>query len=809
MKRPLLAVCLTITCVIALWYRFYPPPLSEHVPEGTAECMIYGRIERKENRSYYGKEQLILYLTDYTVFSEKNSNYFSSSAQLSVQEQSAKQEITQPRDLTCRTWQKNGRTGKKVVCYVNIGPEKTAQETQKEEASQKEEVSQKEEASQKTGSFILLRGKPEDFNRPGNPGEFDSRLYYASQGIDFCVKNGEVLWESDSYSAFRETLWELRRTLEKKIDSALGAEAASVMKTMLLGNRQELDKEIKALYQAGGIAHILAISGLHISLIGMGFYRLLRKGSLPIWFSALTAGMCIWVYGIFTGAGVSAKRAVGMFLIRMLAEILGRGYDMLTALGVLLLFLVLQQPLYLYHSGFLLSFSALFGIGLLLPALNGKGRKPKRYSQGLSKWLWTAGENVRQNFLSSLSVTAATLPVSCWYFYEFPIYGVLLNLLVLPLMPAVMYLGFCILLMPEGIRMSLPAFLLEWLLNLFAWLCHKSLQLPGQTFVRGRPEIWQMILYVALLLAAVWRKAGHGGKWKKWLLLIGAIFLLCFKPRGSVEITFLDVGQGDSICIQTDSGSAYLVDCGSSSRSDVGKNVVASFLKYKGISYLNAVIITHPDTDHCNGLEGLLTAGYEGRIGVLFLPAVDEECKNENYLALEQMAATYGIAVGYLAKGMTWQDGQMTFTCLHPQKDAENAEEPDDGFYADSNAYSVVLHVKTGDFSALLTGDVEGEGEIQLTQTLQEEGIKEIALLKVAHHGSKYSTTEAFLESLDVGVAVISCGEGNWYGHPHAETLERLLKEGAVIWSTPKQGAITLRIKRNGRITLESVRQTN
>lgn len=790
MKRPLLAVCLAVTCVIALWYWVYPPSLPEYVPEGTEEWMIYGRIVQKENRSYYGKEQLILYLTDYAVFSEKNSNYSLNSAQFSVQEQSADQKILQ-----------NG----KIMCYVNL-EENAAQETQK------------------IGSFILLRGKPEDFNRSDNPGEFDSRLYYASLGINFCIKNGEVLWESGSYNAFREKLWQVRCALERKIDGVMEEKTASVLKTILLGDGQGMDKEIKSLYQAGGIAHILAISGLHISLIGMGLYHLLRKVSLPIWFSALTAGACICVYGIFTGAGVSAKRAIGMFLIRMLAEILGRGYDMLTALGVLLLFLTLQQPFYLYHSGFLLSFSALFGIGRLLPALQGGKQKSKRYREGVSKWFWMEKEKVRQNFFSSLSVTAATLPVSCWYFYEFPIYGVFLNLLVLPLLPVVMYLGFCILLLPDGVWLSLAAFLLEWILNLFEWLCRKSLQLPCQTFVRGRPEGWQVVLYVALLLAAVRRRRVPERR-SRLVLVIAAIFLFCVKLPGSGEITFLDVGQGDGICIQTDSGNAYLVDCGSSSRSDVGKNVVASFLKYKGISYVTAVIITHPDADHCNGLEGLLTAGYEGRIGALLLPYVGEENKNENYLALEQMAAEYDILVGYLSKGMTWQDGQMTFRCLHPQKSAENegvvnsdsgavgvgadGSEADNSFYADSNAYSIVLHIESGDFSVLLTGDIEGEGEIQLTKALQEEGIEKINILKVAHHGSKYSTSMEFLESVDVELAIISCGEDNRYGHPHKETLERLTKEGAAVWTTSQYGAIIVRIKRNGSITLENGRKSN
>ncbi len=749
MKRPLFAVCLVITCVIALYYWLYPPSLPDKVPAEAAEIIIYGRIDRKENRNSYGKEQFILYLSDVFIYDsmpmdlEKNQFLFGQN---------------QSKEL----W-KTSITNQ-ILCYT---------------ASTDREP--------KMGSFVLVRGKPEDFHRATNPGGFDSRLYYATLGIDFAVKEGELLWESEEYSHFRETLWKLRTYWCRRLEQVLGETSASVMKTMLLGDKTSLDKDIKSLYQDGGISHILAISGMHISMIGMGLYRLLRKIGVPIWLSAVFGGFCILAYGMLTGAGVSGGRAVGMFLIRMLAEVLGRGYDTLTALGVLLLWMVCQQPLYLYHSGFLLSFSAIFAIGCLGPALE-QGRKQKRrYREGMEKKLHLLKENTRKNFMTGAVVTLATLPITFWYFYEVPLYGVLLNLLVLPLIPAVMYLGMSVLLLPEGIWLRLFAVPLELLLYMIQWLCRGSLLIPGGNFIRGRPRVWQMALYVAILVGIVLGRKKLK-RWCRFCLLGVALLILCLKWENGSELTFLDVGQGDCIVIQAERGRACLVDCGSSSEGDVGKYMVAPFLKYEGITYLEAVIITHPDEDHCNGLESLLKEGYGGRIGRLLLPAVAEGSGDEACRELAALAGNYGIPVGYLSAGMVWTAGEMQFSCLHPR----NAETTEKGTYEVVNSDSIVLYVSRGGFSALLTGDVEETGEKQLTEVLKRNGIYAVTVLKVAHHGSRYSTREAFLAALDVRIAVISCGRDNRYGHPHEELLERLTEEGAVILTTPERGAVEI-----------------
>jgi len=585
------------------------------------------------------------------------------------------------------------------------------------------------------------------------------------------------------------------------------------MKTMLLGEKGTLDEEIKGLYQRNGIAHILAISGLHISMIGMGLYQLLRKTGLKIKLSAMLASVIIVLYGMMTGFAVSAIRAIAMFLLQMLAQILGRTYDRITALAVAAVLVLVEQPLYIYHSGFQFSFLCVLGISLILPVL-GNVRKGKKLLEGIA-------------------MMAVTLPVYLGVFYQIPVYSMFLNFIVLPMMS---------ILMGAGIVMILAAFLWTPLAIPAAWLITGILmvyeklalfteRLPYHYWTPGCPAKWQMAVYVAVLivvaaLGRTKRKAvlyqkdcihkdciHRRGKCEKWIstygipvgicwgfLLLGAVILI-WRFRPELQVTFLDVGQGDCIFLQTEDGTSYLTDGGSSSVSKVGKYRMIPFLKYQGASQVKAVFVSHADSDHCNGIAELLEqAELEGiKVENLVLPDLADECHSEGYEELLELAQQNGIAVQYLHEGQQFQDGELLFQCLHPLK----------GYRAeDLNETSMVLLVTYREFSMLLTGDVQGAGEEHLTQELKvwkEPGVTdhaetELTILKVAHHGSKNSTSEEFLEAANPKLAIISCGEGNRYGHPHEETLERLEKADIPWFCTKDYGAITVTVDGESRL---------
>ena len=281
------------------------------------------------------------------------------------------------------------------------------------------------------------------------------------------------------------------------------------------------------------------------------------------------------------------------------------------------------------------------------------------------------------------------------------------------------------------------------------------------------------------------------------------------------SVTFLDVGQGSCAVLQLSSGENYLFDCGSTSRSKVGQYVLLPYLKYEGIQQLDGVFVSHPDEDHSNGVLELFALAEENDIAVeqLILPDIEDEASKkqlgelvaaahgENLLVEAQDGCLRGsmlkrkIRIAYISQGDSWQCGGAKFLCLHPFKDYSGV---------DSNQYSQCIYVEfveTKRFgkspkaqTLLLTGDVGKEAENDLTEAIKEYGIGNITVFQGAHHGSKYSNSEALLEVIRPVVTVISCGRNNSYGHPHKEALERLSEQGAVILTTPECGAIVLEI---------------
>lgn len=663
------------------------------------------------------------------------------------------------------------------------------------------------------GSRVAVTGTFAPFSRAANPGEFDAEVYYRSLGAGGRLRDAEILKAGGKCWPVRETAYRVKEYLRARLNRAVPAEYAGVLAALLLGDRAELDGETKDLYKRNGILHILSISSLHITIIGMGVYRLLRRAGLPIVPAAAGGAMLLVFYGSMVGFSVSACRAVGMYLLRMGAELAGRSYDMLTALGVLAAVMTLKNPFYLENSGFLLSFASVLGIGTVYPMLTESGREtPGPGYYGERKWrLWArkGATKLKEAFCASLSITLATLPVQLWYYYEVPTYSVFINLLVLPLMKPLLAAGFLSFL--PG-----PAFAgaaASGILRVYEGACTFFDGLPFRTWNPGKPELWQIGAYYGILTAAViWEerrrqreKEGRKGERRrgrekeksrerklerrrgaclKFAALSVALSILAVRSENCDRVLFLDVGQGDCCLVQTASGENYLFDCGSSSRGGVGKYVLLPCLKYYGISTLDAVFVSHPDADHMNGIAELLELAEDNRIEIkqLILPDIVMEARREEFGELLSGAGG-GIRVAYLSAGESWECGTAGFTCLHPAG----------GYPAgNANAYSQCIYGRFEAFSLLLTGDVEGDGEAALLEALAEMDISEVTILKVAHHGSRNSTSTELLAQVRPSLAVISCGRGNRYGHPHEELLERLKQRGCIILQTAEYGAVTV-----------------
>lgn len=760
-KRPLGWSCLGVMAVLFFLVRIRPAPFEDYGAYQGKTVAVTGRVYAKETAQREQGPVQVVYL--------KLSGYDAQDRSERVAGEGVDGARTSPRDesgICC------GPPGEKALCYLAAG--------------------QKEP---ELGSVVRIKGKLSVFEKATNQGQFDARSYYQILGISYRLSQAEISSKTGKYHIVSENLYQLRRFLSEKLSQALPQREASVMQTMLLGEKSGMDQELKALYQRNGIAHILAISGLHISMLGMGLCRLLRKCGVPMKISAAASFVLILLYGVMTGFSVSALRAILMFCLRMGSILAERTYDMLTAASVAAAGILLGQPLYFYHSGFLFSFGCVAGIGLLVPLLtvqeDSEGGVLFRFpvGRGGASRLPEKVEKVTGQAVKSLSgalaMAAVTLPVYLWFYYQFPPYSVFLNLLVIPLMSFLMGAGL-ILLVCE-IFCPFPgtpfALMIRGILGIYDRACECCQRLPGNLLTLGQPEPWQVAVYLLLLLTVVLAGKRIKRPLRRGIVLM-ALMVLIVRPGRGLTLVFLDVGQGDCIYLENAGGGRYLVDGGSSSVSKAGQYRIIPFLKSRGAFRLTAVFVTHPDEDHCNGIRELLEQGEEQGIRVenLVLPQVAGDARTEGYLTLEEQAHAAGIPVSYISRGQKIQSGGLTLDCLHPGRD-ESGREP--------NEYSIVLRADYGDFSALLTGDIEGGGERELLRTLEgEESGGRVTVLKAAHHGSRGSTPAEFLESVRPVYTVISCGERNSYGHPHEELLKRLSQCGTRTLITYETGEV-------------------
>ena len=511
----------------------------------------------------------------------------------------------------------------------------------------------------------------------------------------------------------------------------------------------------------------------------MGFYELLKKAGIGIWGAGFLSLIVMIFYGEMTGESVSAMRAVSMFLIATGAKILGRIYDMMTALSVSAMILLLESPAYLYSTGFLLSFGAVLGVGAVLPVF--------------FKFFGVKNK-ILKSFMGSVCVQLTTLPVMLWFYGEASVIGIFLNLLVLPTVGIVLVSGVFTALIGCVFPGLAVCIAIPGRLMLFAYdkLCRLGASLTFSTWTPGKPEIWQVVIYYVFLFLLTESmlfflkkqiknvhtlRAVKGGV---LAILTLVLFVLSRRDRQYMEITCLDIGQGDAIAAHLPTGEVFLVDGGSSNKKNIGQYQLLPFLKNQGISYVNAVFISHTDKDHISGVREILEYMEKGlislKIGNLILPGISE--KPEAWKELKCLAEKAGIQVYTANEGDAFRIGEGEISVLSPEKGAlgENVNED-----------AVVFLFSYKDFHGLFTGDIGEETEKKLLPVLSD-----VDFLKVGHHGSGYSSSQAFLDKIKPEVSIISCSKSNTYGHPSPETIKRLEKSGSRVEYTMKSGAVTV-----------------
>ena len=695
---------------------------------------------------------------------------------------------------------------------------------------------QEDEALPRAGSYVRVLGEVSPFLQATNPGEFDAAAYYRRKDCLFALRKTKITAQTKNYGRLEEFLSQLRYESEVLFRKLLGEKNGATASAMVLGRKKGMDSEVKALYQGAGISHLLAISGLHLSLIGAGLFGLLKKVRLPV---ALSAGISTWiliVYAQLTGMGISTRRALVMFLLFLAAGLLKRTPDLPTSLAVAALLLLVPKPQRILDAGFQLSFSAVLGIAVMIPVLQDgweEAAPSLRVTDGVAGWnlvraaIARACRLLRKNILAGLGITMTMLPFLLIHFYEWSPWSVLLNLAVIPLMgillPCLIGLQLVARLTAFVHCLEIPQHLLctaiEAIFSCYEQLCRFTTALPGSILHTGYPT-WQALAVYTIGLIAL---AVSGKKLRPHLRLAAAVCLMgifLIRLPGELKVTMLDVGQGECVGIETREHHVYLVDAGSTSKKKTGQYQIIPWLKYIGTRSVEGIFITHWDEDHISAVGELLEWSKSSRVKIrrIFLP--DVALKDEVLETLLQQIEEADVSVEYLSAGEHMTDGALQISCLHPY--AKKVPE-------DRNDASLVLRLSQGDFQMLLTGDLEKSGEDWLVEqarpaveqpqpAAQEQALPcapstqpaaqnplRCTILDAGHHGASNATGEALLDLAQPELVLISCGKNNRYGHPAPETLKRLEEREIRWYSTAEVGAIQVYVGKK-KVKIETSR---
>jgi competence protein ComEC len=631
------------------------------------------------------------------------------------------------------------------------------------------------------GLIIKVNGKLEEPSGSTNENAFNYKRYLAQKHIYWILKpdNLAIIKDKPPAPNILIMLKKVRTKGISYIESNFPKETVPLAIALLFGSSDFITQNTMDHYRELGIVHLLAISGLHITIIVAIVYNLLLRIGLTREKSIVILLVCLPIYGILTGASPSVNRSVFMTMLFLIGRrwVKNGQFVAIDVIAMTFLIYLFVDPYVLFNVGFQLSFLVTFTLLLSAPYILKMTQHP------VSLLLTTS-------FLSML----CSAPILLYFFFEFSIISVFVNILYIPVFNVILL---PYLLVVFVLHLLLGSFIDPLLYPLNAMiiftnnLTEKIAVLPWNTIVLGRPSMLFILLYGwgIFLFFVLWEKGVKGMK-KFFLFLfpcvlfLGQYMLINLSLNG--EVTFLDVGQGDSIFIRLPFGKGnYLIDTGGGltfekqpwqerdHAFDVGEDTVVPFLKSKGVTTIDKLILTHGDADHAGSAEAILQ---EMKVQELVLS--DRKEKNELERKLIGMAQSEGVAIRNVHAGDSWRVGENRFYILSPEGNSQG----------DSNNGSIVLYTKLGGLRWLFTGDLEAEGEVEL---IKKNPTLAVDVLKVGHHGSKSSTTEDFLERVSPKWAIISVGENNRYQHPHQEVLDRLQMNEINIYRTDQLGAIT------------------
>lgn len=649
----------------------------------------------------------------------------------------------------------------------------------------------------KIGNYIKVNGGISILDEPANEGEFNQKVFYRSDGITFMAFANDISIVNANYDKLRQRIYEIKVIISSQIQKIFNEKDAGLFSAMVTGDKSTIDREQRRQFSDNGIAHILAISGLHLSILGLVLFELLRK-KLSVNVSASLVTVFIILYGIFIDASAASLRAITMLFVRFLSLSIGRTYDSNNTLYIIAFIFLMLRPYLLFNAGFQFSYVAIF-------ALNHKvtiGSKD-------------ATREVRVPAV--IILTLFLFPITIYHYFTYPLYSILLNLIVIPLMSLVLGFG----LIGLGVSFisiqlgKIIVFVVHIIFLIYSKLCDLVEALPYHLMAIGRPTIYEILCFYVVLFVIFFalksiyipKRRVHNAyivrddeesSIRKDLLMIKnviclglcttlltfAILVLSIRMHSDMRMTFLSIGQGDSILIEA-KDLILTIDGGSTSNKSNGQYILSPHIKSRAIDHIDYAYITHADADHTNGIMYLLENEDELKIRNLVLPITATRDKGFDKLILA--AENTNTNVCYMKEGdvMSFND-DLSLMVLNPNEGSLKSKK------IDQNEMSLTFRLDYNNHSTLFTGDI---GLNSMNRMLKDNftiSNLDVDILKVPHHGSKNSNLPEFFDKVSPEYSVFSYGKNNNYGHPSQETVNSIIDTGSEVLKTGESGQIDI-----------------
>lgn len=624
----------------------------------------------------------------------------------------------------------------------------------------------------KYGDSLYIEGEFKQPEEARNYKGYNYKQYLKTKKIIGTVELEKVKILKSSNGSF---IHNIQKYIRDTINGTLTDEEGNLLLAILLGDKDKLSEDIQESFKTSNLSHMLAVSGAHVSYIILGLTYVLQNSIIGKKNGKIVCIIFLLAFMAITNFTPSVTRACIMAILTLFSSIIYRKSDVYTNISVVALITLIFNPYSLLDLGFQLSYGGTIGIIIFIKRIQEKKSNSKVINY------------IKQMALVSIYANIIIIPIMMYHFNTVSFTFIISNIMASPILGIIVITGFLFIIASITVKplTRLIAIFIKPILSILIKISQICSKLPFSNILVVTPYMFNVISYYAIILYCIKSKKNNKCKIIICLLIVLILinFIIYIFPQ-KLRIFFIDVGQGDSTLIITPDKKTVLIDGGGSDSFDVGEKVLLPYLLDRRILKVDYVLISHFDTDHATGVAQIL-----GKIDVSSIILTRQLEENDIYRHILSIAKEKKIKLIYVKEGDVLKIGGIKISIIHPENKLM-INNP-------MNNNSIVCKVEYNSFSMLLTGDIEMEAEELI---LRKNINLKADVLKVAHHGSKTSTTGEFLKAINPKVALIGVGKNNNFGHPSNEVIQRLKENGTRIYRTDENGEISITVNKKGRI---------